>query len=201
MTLTLSLQGSMAVGKTTALRQLEKIAPQIHVSYESVDDVVAEVKRQKLQKNRQIDYLAIQKLWINQEVKRWQSVQDFPVSIMDFGAEEIEFYTLNYPLTIAKDWDIEAALHDELVSLRQCLPQRILYLDADDQTLRRRKDNDQTRSREFFDYYLEQLLPLKRNWFLKRTNVDWLDVTQLSQQEVAQAVAKWVTQQTNEKVN
>jgi ribonucleotide reductase beta subunit family protein with ferritin-like domain len=29
---------------------------------------------------------------------------------MDFGAEEIEFYTINYPKIIGVDWDIEKAL-------------------------------------------------------------------------------------------
>lgn len=47
---------------------------------------------------------------------------------MDFGAEEIEFYTLNYPITIGQDWEIENALHKELELVRKCMPTRILNI-------------------------------------------------------------------------
>lgn len=49
---------------------------------------------------------------------------------MDFGAEEIEFHTINYPKAIGKDWDIEEALKDELTSISKCVLARILFLDA-----------------------------------------------------------------------
>ena len=52
---------------------------------------------------------------------------------MDFGAEEIEFYTLNYPKTNGQDWEIENALQKELELVRRCMPTRILFLDASDE--------------------------------------------------------------------
>ena len=50
----LSLQGCMAVGKTTAVSYLQENAPYIHISYEDNTDVVDEVKRRKLDKNKLI---------------------------------------------------------------------------------------------------------------------------------------------------
>ena len=47
----LSLQGCMAVGKTTAVRYIQENAPYIHISYEINTDVVDEVKRRNLDKN------------------------------------------------------------------------------------------------------------------------------------------------------
>lgn len=47
---------------------------------------------------------------------------------LDFGAEEIEFYTLNYPKTIGQEWEIENALQKELEQVRKCMPTRILFL-------------------------------------------------------------------------
>lgn len=95
---------------------------------------------------------------------------------MDFGAEEIEFYTLNYPKSIGADWEVENALKKELEEVRKCLPNRILFLDASDDVLREHKQNDSTRSRNFFEHHLTNMMPLKRKWFLDKDNVDvlWL---------------------------
>ncbi len=191
MSLILSLQGCMAVGKTTAVRYLQQNAPYINISYEINSDVVEQVKRRNLNKNVYEDYLEIQKLWLHKEVVRWQKAQKFPYNIMDFGAEEIEFYTLNYPNTIGETWDVESALHEELEAVRACMPNRILFLDASDDTLRRHKENDFTRSRNFFEHHITHLLPLKREWFMSRENVDVLRVDDLSAEEVGLKVKAW----------
>ena len=60
----LSLQGCMAVGKTTAVKYLQEHAPYINISYEINTDIVEEVKRRNLDKNVYEDYLEIQKLWL-----------------------------------------------------------------------------------------------------------------------------------------
>ncbi|MBQ4536799.1 MAG: hypothetical protein II994_04175 [Lachnospiraceae bacterium] len=188
----LSLQGCMAVGKTTAVRYLQENAPYINISYEINTDIVEEIKRRQLDKNKYEDYLEIQKLWLNKEVVRFNKAKDFSCSIMDFGAEEIEFYTLNYPKTIGQDWDVENALHDELEAVRKCMPTRILFLDASNEILRTHKENDSTRCRNFFEHHLKYLLPLKREWFIGRENVDVLNVDHLTAEEVGQKVKEWV---------
>ena len=187
----LSLQGCMAVGKTTAVKYLQQHAPYINRSYEINNDIVDEVKRRQLDKNKYEDYLEIQKLWLNKEVARWHKAIKNSCSVMDFGAEEIEFYTLNYPKSIGADWEIENALHEELEAVRKCMPTRILFLDADDEVLRRHKENDDTRSRNFFEHHLKYLLPLKRKWFLERANVDLLRVDDLDIETVGRKVKEW----------
>ena len=166
----LSLQSCMAVGKTTAACYLAQHCPQVHVCFEDNAAVIAEVKHRRLDKNRYADYLEIQRLFLQNERLRWQQAQKYPHTVMDFGAEEIEFYTLNYPQSRGLDWDAEAirqALAPELAAVQACMPQHILFLDASEAALRARKAGDATRSREFFEYYLTHLLPLKREWFRK----------------------------------
>lgn len=188
----LSLQGCMAVGKTTAVRYLQKNAPYVNISYEINTDVVEEVKKRQLDKNKYEDYLEIQKLWLNKEVARYNKAKEFMCSIMDFGAEEIEFYTLNYPLTIGQNWEIEDALKQELEQVRRCMPTRILFLDASNEVLLKHKENDSTRSRNFFEHHIKYLLPLKRKWFIGKENVDVLNVDNLNAEEVGQKVKEWV---------
>lgn len=188
----LSLQGCMAVGKTTAVWYLRENAPYVNISYENNADVIDEIKQRQLDKNIYEDYLEIQKLWLSKEVVRYHKAKDFECSIMDFGAEEIEFYTLNYPKTIGQNWNIENALKKELEQIRECMPTRILFLDASTEVLVRRKQNDKTRSRNFFEHHLKYLLPLKRNWFIGKENVDVLNVDNLSADEVGKKVKEWV---------
>ncbi len=187
----LSLQGCMAVGKTTAVKYLQENAPYINISYETNTDVVEEVKRRQLNKNKFDDYIEIQRLWLNKEVSRWNKAKDYPCSVMDFGAEEIEFYTLNYPKTIGENWDVERALKTELDAVRKCMPTRILFLDASDETLRQHKENDLTRTRNFFEHHLKYLLPLKRDWFYGKDNVDILMVDGLDKEQVGKKVKEW----------
>lgn len=190
----LSLQGSMAAGKTTAARYLQKHAAGVQVCLENNSNVIAEVARLGLDKRRYLDYIQIQRLWIQNECRRWRCTAGHPCSVMDFGAEEIEFYTLHYPQSIGENWPVEQDLAPELAQLRQCMPQRILFLDAAEEELRRRRENDATRSRGFFEHYVEHLLPLKRAWFLGRRDVDVLHTDGLTSRQVGQAVQQWVMQ-------
>jgi hypothetical protein len=187
----LSLQGCMAVGKTSAADYLKEHAPYLHVYYEDTSEVIKEIASRQLDKNTFEDFVEIQRLWIHHEIKRWEKAKNFPCTIMDFGAEEIEFYTLNYPKAIGKDWPVEKALGDELKALKRCLPTRILFLDASEAFLRRNKESDKSRSRNFFDFYLQNLLPLKRQWFLGQEQVDVVHVDGLTREEVGQQVKNW----------
>ena len=183
-----SLQGSMAAGKTTAARYLQQHAPEIHVSFEDNAAVVQRVKERGLKKDVYEDYLEIQRLYILHEIKRWERVSHCPNAVMDFGAEEIEFYTLNYPKAMGRNWEIAEPLKQELSMLRGCMPDKILFLEVDETVLWQRKEQDKTRSRRFFDFYVSTLLPLKREWFRGREDVVFLETSGLDAQEVGERV-------------
>ena len=51
----LSLQGCMAVGKTTAIRYLQENASYINISYEINTDIIAEINQRRLDKNKYED--------------------------------------------------------------------------------------------------------------------------------------------------
>lgn len=188
----LSLQGSMAVGKTTLARNLDKHIPALNVSYENNRHVIQEIKNQQLDKNKFEDYIKTQKLWLNNEISRWERATEYNCTLMDFGAEEIVFYSLNYPLSIGKKWNVEEQLQKELEEIKKCLPNRILFLDASEDVLRKHKQADTTRSRSFFDHYLHYLLPLKREWFIGKENVDLLNIDLLTQEEILEQAKEWI---------
>ena len=188
----LSLQGCMASGKTTAIKYIQKNVPYVNISYEVNDDIIKQIIARNLNKNNFEDYIAIQKLWIAKEIQRFNSAKEFDCTIMDFGAEEIEFYTLHYPKTIGEIWDVEENLKEELKELRSVMPDRILFFEATEETLKKRKENDTTRSRTFFNHHLEYLLPIKNEWFRSRPNVDIMNVDELSPKQVGEKVKIWI---------
>lgn len=192
MSIILSLQGCMAVGKTTAVNYIRNTAPYVNISYETNTGIIDQIKSRHLNKNVFEDYIEIQKLWIENEIVRCERAQNYDCTIMDYGAEEIEFYTLNYPKAIGANWNVEDKLQNELESLKKCMPSRILFLDASESVLRSHKENDKIRSRNFFEYYLKYLLPLKKEWFLQKKNVDILDVDKLNENEVGEEVKIWI---------
>lgn len=188
----LSLQGCMAVGKTTAINYLKEHAKYVHVSYEENQGVVEEIKSRGLDKTKYEDYIEIQKLWLENEIRRYQKEKEYDCVIMDFGIEEIIFHTLYYPTTVGKAWNVEEDMKDILEVAYSYMPDRILFLDASDEVLRKRKQEDPTRTRNSFENYLSKFMPLKREWFARMNNVDYINVDNMSRDEVAIKVKEWI---------
>ncbi|MGT2833045.1 deoxynucleoside kinase [Streptococcus halotolerans] len=180
----ISLQGSMAVGKTSVLKAITKRLPGVTISYEDVTEVITKIKQHHLDKDNDDDYQIIQGLWIDHEIARYEKIADEKLVLMDFGAEEIDFYTRAYPKASGKDWQLSQQLINKLNDLEPCLPDLVIFLDASSEELRRRKALDKTRSRSFFDFQLENLLPIKRDWFLLKANTVLVDTNGKSVEQV-----------------
>lgn len=189
----LSLQGGMAVGKTTAARYLAKRG--VPVFLEDISAPAAQCRLLGLDKRSRKGYIETQRLFIANEIARWQAASRHPVAVLDLGPEEIEFYTLHYPATIGQDWPVAEDLAPELAALRRCRVDRTLFLDADPATLEARCRADTDRDRGFFAHSTRYLLPAKRAWFAARDNVDFLRTDDLAAEEVCRLVCRWAAQQ------
>lgn len=194
MGLILSIQGGMAVGKTTAVQWLAEHEPLVNCFFEDVQAPLQEVKRRGLDKTNYSDYLEIQRIFIAHEVERWKSIRQSSCAVVDLGAGEIEFYTLHYPRSIGKDWPIASALATELALLQQCKAQHTLFLHASPDVLRARKQADLSRDRGFFEHSTNMLLPMKLRWFHTQPNTDFLCTDALSKEQLCEQVHDWVRQ-------
>lgn len=190
----LSIQGCMAAGKTTALRNVEKNLSDVHASYEWNDHIMDKLRQHNYDTKTQEGFIGTQRIWIEKEVQRFEQAKATGAScvIMDFGAEEIEFFTLCWPKTLGLNWNIEELMKEELKNLRECMPHRILYLEASYEKLLTNKKSDLVRPRNYFDTYCKQLMPLKEAWFHAKTNVDYLDINEKNSDEVGEEVIQWV---------
>lgn len=192
----ISIQGPQAVGKTTALRQLQSQLPGVHFDFENPYPAVAERTRLGLDINTNEGFVANQRLFIEAECGRYNNLPDGRI-IMDRGPEDTECYTLTYPKQTGKNWDIETQMAEDLAKLRQCRSTHILYLCASPETLLRRKESDAARGRGSFDL---KAFAMQEDWFRGQPQVEFMDVDAATPEQVARMildrlVARWPDQQ------
>lgn len=191
MSVILSLQGGMAVGKTTLAHRLHNRLRNVEVSFEYPK------KRPKdLDVFKEEEYYKIQRYFIKLEIERYRNLSKGNV-IIDLGPEEIEFYTLFFPKCIGQNWNVEDALKKELLELRECRIDSILYLDISTDILCSRKDADKERKRGFFENYIKYLHPLKRPWFEKEKNTTFINVDNMTPEGLEDWTLNWLKQQWN----
>lgn len=192
MSVIISLQGAMAVGKTSVVNYVKEKYPTVYISYENPYEVLRIIKEKKYDKNKLNDYIEIQRLFIQYEIERWKSFQNHKYVLTDFGYDEIEFHTLFYPKAMGYNWDIETHLKDDLKALRKCQLDYIIYLDNDEKSIRSNKEKDSTRSRNSFEFYMTKLYPYKKDWLLQKKNVLTVNCHGLTVQEQNESVAKQI---------
>ena len=83
----LSLQGCMAVGKTTAARAAAARDPSVTVFFEDNTEVVQALRLHRWDKHRFEDYCEIQRLFIAHEVRRFEQACRCPCALLDLGAD------------------------------------------------------------------------------------------------------------------
>ncbi|HDR4859787.1 TPA: ATP-binding protein [Bacillus cereus] len=183
----ISLQGPMASGKTTLAKRLEERG--YSVIYENPYPIVEKRKQLNLDVNSKEGFIINQKMFIEVKIKEFQNVKD-SVVIFDRGPEDIEFYTLFYPMIIGKGWDIETGLKDELYKLRECRSDAIFYLDVTKKNVYDRKNNDRTRKRSTFDEQFK-LVETEKDWY-RQFPVTYLDTNRLTVDELEAYFMRWL---------
>ena len=175
----------MAVGKTALSKHILAVHSDIYVSLEDNSSAVNKVQLLGLDKFKEQDFYQIQRIFIDAEIKRYELLRKrYPKVLLDLGPEEIEFYTLFFPQAIGANWDVYGNLQSDLEALRRCKLDCILYLDAKKELLYDRKAKDSTRTRGFFDFYIEKLHSSKLQWFRSKENVRFINVTGLSMEQL-----------------
>ncbi|PEL84284.1 ATP-binding protein [Bacillus wiedmannii] len=183
----ISLQGSMASGKTTLAIRLERCG--LSIIYENPYPIVEKRKQLNLDMNSKEGFIINQKMFMEAKIKEFQNVKH-SVVIFDRGPEDIEFYTLFYPKMIGKEWDIETELKDELYKLRECCSDAIFYLDVTKKNVYDRKNNDRTRNRSTFEEQFE-LVETEKEWY-KQFPVTYVDTNTLTVDELEVYFMGWL---------
>ena len=136
----------MAVGKKTAAKCVRQMDRGIDVDLGNPAPLLQEIRKRGYDQNTADGFAAIQRLFIEDEIRRYELLREYPITIVGTGAEEIEACTLFMPRIMGIDRDIASLLKNGLEQLRQCVSTAILYLDADLPTLHHHKEDDSTPS-------------------------------------------------------
>jgi deoxyadenosine/deoxycytidine kinase len=193
----LTIQGGMAVGKTTVLKSIEKHFPSYIFRYENPFPIVTKRNSLHLDITKLKDFIVNQKLFIQAECKLYDS---FPLDrhiILDRGSEDLEFYTIMFPHSLGKKWPIEEKMISELNMLRTYRSNRILFLQASADTLRKRKKLDTSRKRSSFEHYINNIFPLEKTWFSSLPHTDIVNIDEYSQEEMKSLVFNWINTNIN----
>ena len=81
-------------------------------------------------------------------------------------------------------------LKEELEALRKCRSDVILYLDANEETLFLRKENDQNRRRNSFEKNIK-LYKFEKEWF-KQFNTKFVDVNNKTPEQLGEWTIKFL---------
>ena len=187
----LTIQGGMAVGKTTALQALVRDFPACHFNHESLVPIVAKRNTLGLDITKLDDFVENQRLFIQAECERYDALPSGEV-VLDRGPEDVEFYTLMFPRSLNEQWSIEDKLKAELRALRARRSDRILFLRASADVLRKRQESDTSRRRGSFHHYINRLYPLEEAWFSSLPYTDIMSVDGLSPDEMKQVISNWI---------
>lgn len=144
-----SLSGCRAVGKTTLINNLQTRYPQLYIreGFRKTDTGFRMCVKE--------EYYMNERWYIQREIEEYQTLKKMDSNVLLLrGAEDLAFFAVHYPRIHGYSWNVEEDLHDELQALKKCQSDGILYLDADVQTILRRKESDKTKDRTTMEDWL-----------------------------------------------
>ena len=182
-----TLSGSKAVGKTTLINGLGDKMKNL---------IIREGFRQtKLGYNLNIreEYFENEKWYFAREIREYKKFKksDSPVLLLR-GAEDLEFYALHYPRIKGRQWRVEQHMVHELEELRKCKSDYILYLDADQNTIRQRKENDLTKPRVNMKDWQENWQPFIERHMKQLSCTTVLNTDTMTAEDVLEWTIQWM---------
>ncbi len=180
--LKVNISGPMAVGKTTAIKELIRI----NLNYTAIlENTVINNELFKSICTREESLFSIdfkQIIYINDFLERSSKVSN-DVIIFDKGIEDILFFweqslKLDYKNKINQSllWQMKENMKDNFSDI-------CIYLDASDEILLSRKLHDESRSRNFFDTYMFNYKNSEKEYFLKN-NAIFINTNEMNKHDI-----------------
>jgi len=180
--LKVNISGPMAVGKTTAIKELYKINPNYTAIFEkaAINNELFKSIYTREESLFSIDFKQL--IYINDILERTSKVRN-DVIIYDKGIEDILFFwehslKLDYENIIDKSlwWQMKENMKANLSDI-------CIYLDASDEILLSRKLHDESRSRNFFDTYMLNYKNSEKEYFLKN-NAIFINTDKMNKRDI-----------------
>lgn len=179
------IEGCRSVGKTTLCNNL--IAQGVVSFYRERFELNADFPPPRTRG----EFEAQQRWYIAREIPFWESLdaRTDDIGLMIASPETLDFYTRNYSNAYRKNWVLTPQTIGMLDTLSQYKSDLVIYLTAQDDTIIQRMENDQKQRPAFWDYF-NHWQKLNQNYYEGHDNVQFIDTTHLSAQQVCAAVTQ-----------
>lgn len=184
-----SLSGSKAVGKTTLINGLRKTIPELQVreGFRQTDTGLC--------MDIEEEYYENQRWYIKREIEEYHMYRNSnKPALLLRGPEDVEFYTLHYPITKGYEWDVEKHLYIELEQLRACRSDYIIYLDASEDIILHRKRSDVTKPRINMQNWMRYWQPYIEPYMKAIEYTKVFDTSNLDSAGVLKEITEWMVE-------
>lgn len=177
------VEGCRAVGKTTLCNNL--IAQGVVSFYRERFELNADF----LPPETEEEFEAQQQWYIAREIPFWKSLDILSdgIGLVIASPETLDFYTRYYSSAYEKNWTLNSKTMDWLNVLSQHRSDLVIYLTAQDDAIIQRMENDEKKRPAFWDYFIHWQ-KLNQNYYTGCKNVEFIDTTHLSTQQVCAVV-------------
>jgi deoxyadenosine/deoxycytidine kinase len=179
-----ALEGLKGTGKTTLLNNLKIIYPKL----ECIEGFKLD---NNLDLNIEKEFYENQSIYIEKKINQYKKfLKSSKNTLITRGVENVKKFTERYPKIYNYDWEVKKNLKQELKILESYRSDLIIYLNANDETIKKRVFNDMNKRRDNIDKYLEIWGREIRNWYNEYKNLRIIETENKTSLEVAEEVKK-----------
>lgn len=178
-----ALEGLKGVGKTTLLKNLKDIYPELEI-YEGF-----KLEGNSYNLNIENEFYKNQKIYIDQKISQYNEIlKSSKNAIVTRGSEDILMFCTRYSKINGFNWKIEENLKLELKKLCEYKSDLIIYLDAEDSTIKNRCSYDENKKRTNIENWMELWSEETKKWYLKYKYLKIINTENKTSLEVAKEV-------------
>jgi len=177
----IALQGPRAVGKSTLTENIRNGNRNIvvHEGFKYTGRLFNLDDENEFYEN--------QRIYIRQKIQQYQQLDAAKDNLIVRGAEDIYFYTCQYPKNRGFSWKVKENIGEELKKLGRYRSDLILYLDATEKMLQIRNTKD-TRNRKNLDEWMKDWYMNMRRYFSELGQTRMINTELMNKEEVYQSV-------------
>lgn len=180
-----ALEGPKGVGKTTLLKNLKILCPDLDI-FEGF-----QLNKSECNLNSKTKFYVNQKIYINQKISQYKEIRNTKNnSIVTRGTENILMFTLKYSSLYNFKYNSKKKLKKEIKNLNLYKSDLIIYLDASNKNILKRCSNDNIKNRKNIEEWMKLWIIQLKNWFKKYDYLKIIDTNNKSPMDVAKEVKK-----------
>jgi len=182
----ISILGCSGVGKSTVINELLKLSNDSCVFSENIGEILNSIAQVSF-KRPYDKFLATQHEFIERDIKALGNLDSSLLNIFDNRLSEYVFHLLHHPDFSCYREESYEKLKDQIERVLNVQGVRVFYLSDDISNIKKRVENDSTRTRGSWQYFIEHMYPFHESWHASH-GATVINVKGQESKEVARAI-------------